>query len=344
MKVSENPELQIFDDIYYKALSFVDGKDLDDEISLNNLLKYMYSLNLLEETNLGILHTCLTFLKPIRNYDTVREFYIKVTSHYFKLKGKNYFPLYDILSLPNAVQYLKELDRTGELKIYFPELTKLKKTNGGLNHKDNFIHTLKVLQNVIDADLCIEQRLVAVFHDLGKARVIKQIEGNNFTFHDHENISAKMLLKLYDRFNIPKSTYDFVHTVVELHGRTRALYVNDVISSDSAIRRLAKDAGIYFKNLIDFNKMDITTSLAHYKNRYQAQYNNVYLRHLEIVQADIIAEWQPEFRGAHIIELGFKGRMIGDIKQDVINKIKNNELENTIESCRAYVIKTYQEG
>jgi len=344
MKASENPELKIINEIYYKCLSLINCKDLDTNGNFDNLLNYLKSLNLLNVSNLEILHTCLVVLKPIRNYDCVREFYINLKDHYYKVKGKSYFPLYSILCLPNAVEYLKELDRTGELNIYFHELTKLKKTNGGLNHKDNFIHTLKVLQNVIDADLCIEQRLVAVFHDLGKAKAIKQIDGNNFTFHDHENISAKMLLKLYKRFNIPMNTYDFVHTVVELHGRTRALYVNDVLSSDSAIRRLAKDAGIYFSDLIDFNKMDITTSMDHYKNKYKMQYNNVYLRHLEIIKADIIAAWQPEFRGVHIIELGFKGRMIGDIKQDVINKIKNNELENTIESCKAYVIKNYQVG
>lgn len=254
--------------------------------------------------------------------------------------------LYDLLHEKNPVSVLKEIDAMGILSDLFPELIALKRSTDETSHKDNFVHTLGVLQNVVNAGDCMEMRLVALLHDLGKAKTMRKVKGVNgqdkVTFHDHESVSSKMLPHLYVKYQIPQNTFDYVNTIVKFHGRPKNMCAEGV--TDSAIRRLATDASIYFKDLITFAKRDITTSQQWRRDKYETQFEAVYTRHLEIVKSDTELAWQPEFRGNHIMDMGFKGKMISIIKNDIMTKIKNNELENTIEACKKYVLNTYAEN
>ena len=246
--------------------------------------------------------------------------------------------IYDILKKDNAVEILKHLDNQGVLKEMFPELTALKKSSNE-SHKDNFVHTLGVLSNVIENNDCHEMRLVAILHDLGKAKTMRKID-DKWTFHSHEEVSAKMLTILYSKYSIPMDTFEYVHTITLLHGRPKVMCLEEI--TDSAIRRLNKEAGIYFKDLITFAKRDITTSNEFRRLKYELQFDNVYTRSLEIIALDEKLNFQPNFNGNHIMELGFTGKMIKTIKEDIVNKIQNNELDNNIEVCRNYVIDNYQ--
>jgi hypothetical protein len=145
----------------------------------------------------------------------------------------------------------------------FKELLDLKSFDKG--HKDNFQHTLRVLENVMDETQDIRLYYVALFHDLGKYKTKRYTTGG-WVFHGHETVSARMLKPIYDRFKLDPSTFQFVYNIVRYHGETRNVFGEN--STDSAIRRLYKNLifnidGADYQEIVNafalFSKCDLTT-------------------------------------------------------------------------------------
>lgn len=256
----------------------------------------------------------------------------------------------NILKENNAVDILRSMDQSGALCELLPELCALKhhgKVNNidpKFDHKDNFVHTLKVLQNVIDIDGNIELRLTAIFHDLGKATT-KRIDSNKgFTFHNHENVSGDILRKVFTRLNLSTDNklFNNVFLLVTLHGRPKALTEEGV--SDSAIRRILVDCGSpEIANLLfDFVTCDTTTSNKFKRIKYKEDMISLKNNLVRILKEEEEAKWRPPINGDRIMELtGLKpGRELANIISLMKEKLKNKELEETVEACELFIFNT----
>jgi hypothetical protein len=257
--------------------------------------------------------------------------------------------LKDILELDyKQVQpLLLELDKQGILEEILPELTALKGVDivNGQKHKDNFYHTLQVVENTYKATSNIYLRLVAILHDIGKAPTKKFIKGQGWTFQNHEYVGCKMIHKILKRFRdsdgynyFHGKKYQYVKLLVKNHGRPKEL-TKDV--SDSALRRLATDMedAQHLEDLFLFCKCDITTKFPDKLTRQQGDLENVYQEVLRVVQMDKANEWRCPVSGQMIMDyfnLG-AGREVGIIKKQIENAIKSGEIPDELEPALEYM-------
>lgn len=235
---------------------------------------------------------------------------------------------------------LKELDKQGILEEILPELTALKGVDivNGQKHKDNYFHTLQVVENTYKATSNIWLRLVSILHDIGKAPTKKFIKGQGWTFQNHEYIGGKMLKKIFKRFNLDFEYFPYVKNLIVNHGRPKEL-TKDV--SDSALRRLAKDmeTSQTLDDLFVFCKCDITTKFPDKLTRQQNALENVYQEVLRVVQMDKANEWRCPVSGQMIMDyfnLG-AGREVGIIKKQIENAIKSGEIPDELEPALEYM-------
>jgi putative nucleotidyltransferase with HDIG domain len=225
----------------------------------------------------------------------------------------------------------------GELKIICPILYDLSNTEDG--HKNNFLHTLKVLKNTCDNNFSFEMKVTALFHDIGKP-ITKRKIGNDWAFHNHEIVGANMFLKMCKTENIDDINIDYIYRMILHHGRIKMH--RDV--TESAIRRLNKEVGpdIIF-DVINFSECDITTRNQANRERIVSGLNVIKNRIVEVCEKDEYDSWRSPLTGHVIMELfdnKIEGRKIGEIKRayddilrnekmtlnEVINDIKNKYL------------------
>jgi hypothetical protein len=213
----------------------------------------------------------------------------------------------------------------GDLVKILPELSNLYTTNNG--HKNNFYHTLGVLDNVVKCNNDnLKMKIVALLHDIGKIVVRTRNKNDNWTFHDHENVGSKMVFNILKRFNITnKKTIDYVYRMVKYHGRVKMH--RDV--TESAIRRLDIEVGQdIILELIEFCKCDITTKNDNNRNRIVSGLDVIKNRILEIRKKDEESKWRSPITGLIIMDilcLTSGGRIVGEIKNVTDEKIKNGE-------------------
>ncbi len=237
---------------------------------------------------------------------------------------------------------LLDLDNRGILEQVLPELTKLKgveKVNGQ-GHKDNFIHTLQVVENTYKATTDKKIRLVSILHDIGKCPTKKFIKGQGWTFSNHEFVGGKMLKKVFKNLDMTMEDYDYVKKLVTLHGRPKELTKN---VTESALRRFAKEMGSAedLKDLILFCKCDITTKFPDKLKKQQEGYENVYQQILEVVKKDKEDEWRCPINGHVIIEHfgeSVKGKVLGQIKNNIENAIKNGVIKDDYDEAFEYML------
>jgi len=234
---------------------------------------------------------------------------------------KNALSLLQSKALVDTINMLYD---DGDLAIILPELYNLYTTNDG--HKNNYYHTLGVLNNVIKYDNDnLKMKIVALLHDIGKISVRSKNDDGNWTFHDHENVGAKMVKKILKRFNITnKKTIDYVYRMVKYHGRVKMH--RDV--TESAIRRLDVEVGPdIVLELIEFCKCDITTKYEDKRQRIVSGLDEIKKRILEVRNKDNESKWRSPITGIIIMKmLGITtGRMVGDIKKVTDEKIKSGE-------------------
>ncbi|MEE3725207.1 HD domain-containing protein [Riemerella anatipestifer] len=237
---------------------------------------------------------------------------------------------------------LKLLDDTGLLDKIIPELTALKGIEEieGQTHKDNFYHTLEVVDNISKHTDKLWLRWSALLHDIGKAPTKKFVDGIGWAFHGHEFLGSKMAKPLFQRLKLPLGAdLKYVQKMVKLSSRPIALVTDD--ASDAALRRLLFDAGEDLEDLFTLCKADITTKNAKKQERFRKNFEYVAQKIKEVEEKDQIRNFQPPISGEEIMAL-FQlkpGREIGILKEKVKEAILEGEISNTPEEAKDFVIK-----
>lgn len=251
-----------------------------------------------------------------------------------------------IIMSPKPSVGFKLLFYTGLLQEFFPEMVALQgaEFKEGKGHKDNFFHTLIVIDNVAAKSDKLWLRWAAVLHDIGKPRTKKWVEGIGWTFHAHDYVGARMLPGIFKRLKLPMGdTLKYVQKLVALHLRPIAL--TEEIVSDSAIRRMLFDAGEEIDDLMQLCQADMSSKIPEKIKRYKKNFEVVKQKLVEIEEKDKLRNWQPPISGELIMEtFDLKpSRLVGDIKTAIREAILDGDIANDYNEAYAFMMKTGNE-
>ena len=245
-----------------------------------------------------------------------------------------------ILASPKPSIGLKLLYESGLAKYVFPELVDMVgvEQRKDYHHKDVFLHTLKVVDNISKETNDVWLRFVALAHDIAKPRTKAFKEGIGWTFHGHEDLGARMMKPIFRRMRLPLEKLPYIEKLIRLHLRPMVLVSEEV--TDSAVRRLLFESGEDIDHLMILCRADITSQNPDRVVRYLKNYDIVMQKMEEVEEKDQLRNWQPPVRGEEIMLVCNipPGPVVGVLKKQIEEAILDGQIPNEHDAALEYLL------
>lgn len=283
------------------------------------------------------------------NFDINPETFDAITAHRERLKIISTERITDelnkIILSPTPSYGFKLLLHSGLLEIFFPEMVALKgaETIRNQSHKDNFYHTLKVLDNVAGVSDDLWLRWAAILHDIAKPATKRFDEKTGWTFHGHEDKGARMVPHIFRKFKLPlNDKMKYVQKLVKLHLRPIALVKDEI--TDTAVRRLLFEAGDAIDDLMKLVRADITSKDPRKVKRFLENFDKVEQKFREVEEKDRLRNFQPPVSGEDIMTtFNIKpSKVVGDIKEEIREAILEGRIRNKFEEAYTLMVEIGQ--